>query len=177
MRSRLRGCGSGQGLRPPAQILGIDVSEEAVAHARANYGATSNLRIEQASCTAIPAQDAAFQLITAFEVIEHLADWREFLGEARRVLDAAGIVLVSTPNRLYYAESREKEGPNPFHVHEFTEEEFRSALESVFPRVKVLLQNHIEGIAFSGGRRGRRGARDQRPAGRPRQRQFLSGGL
>ena len=90
--------------------------------------AAPNLRFEQASCTAIPAEDNAFRLIAAFEVIEHLDDWRDFLVEARRVLDPAGLFLVSTPNRLYYAESRQKAGPNPFHVHEFTEEEFRSEL-------------------------------------------------
>jgi SAM-dependent methyltransferase len=148
------GCGAGYGAaelaKSRAQVLGIDVSPDAIAHARDNYGADSNLRFEQASCTAIPAADSAFRLITAFEVIEHLPDWREFLAEARRVLEPSGLFLVSTPNRLYYAESRQKAGPNPFHVHEFTEEEFHSELAAVFPRVKILLQNHVEGIAFSG---------------------------
>jgi len=144
------GCGAGYGTAElaatGAEVLGIDVSEEAVAHARANYGG----HFEQASCTAIPAGDGAFQLITAFEVIEHIPDWREFLAEARRVLDPAGLLLVSTPNRLYYAESREKAGPNPFHVHEFTADEFRAELGAVFAHVKLLLQNHVEGVAFSG---------------------------
>jgi len=146
------GCGAGYGTTElaatGAEVLGIDVSEEAVAHARANYAGRA--RFEQASCTAIPAADAAFRLITAFEVIEHIPDWREFLMEARRVLEPAGFFLVSTPNRLYYAESREKAGPNPFHVHEFTADEFHQELNVVFPHVKMLLQNHVEGIAFSG---------------------------
>ncbi len=144
------GCGVGYGsaelASAGAQVLGIDISADAIAHARANF----NGQFEQASCAAIPAEDGAFCLVAAFEVIEHLADWRDFLREARRVLEPAGVFLVSTPNRLYYAESREKAGPNPFHVHEFTEEEFRSELTSVFPHVKILLQNHVEGIAFSG---------------------------
>jgi SAM-dependent methyltransferase len=148
------GCGAGYGTAELAKcgtrVLGIDVSPDALAHAQANYAADANVRFEQASCTAIPAEDGAFQVIAAFEVIEHLADWRVFLADARRVLDRAGLFLVSTPNRLYYAESRRKAGPNPFHVHEFTEEEFRTELESVFPQVKMLLQNHVEGIAFSG---------------------------
>ena len=148
------GCGAGYGTaelsRTGADVLGIDVSEEAIAHARANYATASTIRFEQASCMAIPAETQAFRLIAAFEVIEHLADWRGFLREASRVLEEAGLFLVSTPNRLYYAESRLKAGPNPFHVHEFTEAEFRSELERVFPQVKILLQNHVEGIAFSG---------------------------
>jgi len=148
------GCGAGYGSAElagsGAEVLGIDVSPDAIAHAAANYSSGPHLRFEQASCTAIPAPDGAFHLITAFEVIEHLPDWREFLKEARRVLHPAGIFLVSTPNRLYYAESRQQAGPNPFHVHEFTAEEFRAELAPFFPHVKLLIQNHVEGIAFSG---------------------------
>src|SRR5579863_13611 len=77
------GCGAGYGAaelsRSEAWVLGIDVSDEAIAHALANYGVVPNLRFTRASCTAIPAKDAAFQLITAFEVIEHLPDWQGFL--------------------------------------------------------------------------------------------------
>lgn len=148
------GCGAGYGTAElagsGAEVLGIDVSAEAIAHARAHYATRPNIRFEQASCTAIPAEDGSFRLITAFEVIEHLEDWRGFLREASRVLHETGLFLVSTPNRLYYAESRQKAGPNPFHVHEFTEEEFRSELALVFPHTRMLLQNHVEGIAFSG---------------------------
>lgn len=147
------GCGAGYGsaelARSGEQVVGIDVSPEAIEHARSNY-AGENLRFEQASCTAIPGGGGAFHLITAFEVIEHLPDWRNFLQEARRVLHPGGMFLVSTPNRLYYAESRQRAGPNPFHVHEFTVEEFRFELAAIFPHVKVLLQNHVEGIALSG---------------------------
>ena len=146
------GCGAGYGTAELAKscsaVLGIDISEEAVAHARSSY---PNLSFEQASCLAIPAETKAFRIVTAFEVIEHLDDWRGFLREVSRVLDDAGLLLVSTPNRLYYEESRRQAGPNPFHVHEFTGEEFRSELEQVFPHVKLLLQNHVEGIAFSTG--------------------------
>lgn len=149
------GCGTGYGAAELAAanawVLGIDVSPDAIAHARSNYGSLPNLRFAQASCTAIPARDAAFHLITAFEVIEHLGGWPDFLKEARRVLAPGGLFLVSTPNQLYYAESRKKAGPNPFHVHEFTESEFRYELQAVFPQVTMLLQNHVEGVAFSGG--------------------------
>jgi len=84
----------------------------------------------------------------AFEVIEHLEDWRGFLSEARRVLAPAGQLIVSTPNRLYYTESRGSEGANPFHVHEFTFEEFDSALKAEFGHVSMFFENHVEGVAF-----------------------------
>src|ERR1700722_785025 len=47
------GCGAGYGAAELATsggpVLAIDVSEEAIAGARANYGKASNLRFEQAS--------------------------------------------------------------------------------------------------------------------------------
>jgi hypothetical protein len=64
------------------------------------------------------------------------------------------LFVVSTPNRVYYTESRGAEGPNPFHVHEFEFEEFRAALQEFFPKVDVWVQNRIEAFVFDGGRSG-----------------------
>src|SRR5262249_22765130 len=69
--------------------------------------------------------------------------------EASRVTSRDGLFLVSTPNRLYYTESRAKDGPNPFHVHEFDAAEFRSALTSRFPSVTFFEQNRAESLVFS----------------------------
>ncbi len=144
-------CGAGYGsaelARTAASVLGIDRSAEAIESARAEY-ALPNLRFEEADCLALPAADASVDLVVAFEVIEHLEDWRGFLLEARRVLTPSGQFIVSTPNKLYYAESRRAAGPNPFHVHEFEFEEFRAALAEVFPHVLLFLENHVEGVVF-----------------------------
>ncbi len=145
------GCGAGYGSAELAQVaesvVGADCSAEAVAFARVHY-VVANLAFEQASCTALPHGDGAFDLVAAFEVIEHLPDWRSFLVEARRVLAPAGQFIVSTPNRLYYTESRGPDGANPFHVHEFDFVEFRAELQSVFPHVRLYLENHVEGVTF-----------------------------
>src|ERR1700744_6070265 len=103
------GCGAGYGsaelARAAASVVGIDCAADAIEYARENYP-LRNLTFEQASCSALPYGDAAFDLVVAFEVIEHLHDWRDFLLEARRVLTANGQVIVSTPNKLYYGETR-----------------------------------------------------------------------
>jgi SAM-dependent methyltransferase len=144
------GCGAGYGsaelAHTAACVVGVDVAPEAVDFARANYR-LPNLAFEQASCAALPHPDGAFDLVVAFEVIEHIETWREFLLEARRMLSPNGQFIVSTPNLLYYAESRGG-APNPFHVHEFEFEEFRSALKSIFPHVAIFLENHVEGVTF-----------------------------
>ena len=145
------GCGAGYGSAELARVaevvIGVDVAAEAVEFARANYR-LPNLSFEPASCTELPYPDGAFDLVVAFEVIEHLENWRGFLHEARRVLAPAGQLTVSTPNKLYYTESRGAQGANPFHVHEFEFEEFHGELKSVFPHVSMFLENHVEGVAF-----------------------------
>ena len=64
------------------------------------------------------------------------------------MLAPTGQFIVSTPNKLYYAESREPAGPNPFHVHEFEFAEFRDELAAVFPHISLFLENHVEGVVF-----------------------------
>jgi SAM-dependent methyltransferase len=145
------GCGAGYGAAELAEaaawVVGADIAAEAIDFARLNYR-RPNLFFERASCAALPHGAGSFDLVVAFEVIEHLANWRELLSEARRVLTPGGQFIVSTPNRLYYNESRGQEGPNPFHVHEFEFREFRAELRAIFPQVVLYLENHVEGVTF-----------------------------
>jgi len=151
------GCGAGYGAAELANtalsVVGLDVVADAVAYAHAHY-TLPNLRFEQGSCTSLPYPDESFDLVVAFEVVEHLADWHAFLLEVRRVLAPPGQFIVSTPNKLYYAESRRSAGPNPFHAHEFEFDEFRAELSAVFPHISLFLENHVEGVAFRPVERG-----------------------
>ncbi|MCC6364566.1 MAG: methyltransferase domain-containing protein [Bryobacterales bacterium] len=144
-------CGAGYGSAELAAVAravtGIDVSSDAVTYAKEHYS-LPNLTFQCASADAIPHPDQSYDLIVAFEVIEHLESARALLSEARRLLAPGGQFIVSTPNRLYYQETRRLSGPNPFHVHEFEFEEFRSMLGEYFPHVSLFLQNHISSIVF-----------------------------
>ncbi len=145
------GCGAGYGAAElsltAANVLGIDASQEAVSYARQHYG-TGNLHFLVASASQIPVRAQEFDLITAFELIEHLEEWHAFLCEMRRLLRPGGLFIVSTPNREYYAESRAERGPNPFHQHEFDAPEFVHELRAVFPQVRLFLQNRGEALTF-----------------------------
>ena len=151
------GCGAGYGSAELAHtamsVVGIDRAAEAIEYARANYR-LPNLSFEEASVTSLPHGDGAFDLVVAFEVIEHLENWKAFLLEARRVLSPTGQFMVSTPNKLYYTESRGADGANPFHVHEFDFKEYFDALKEVFPYVSMFLENHVEGVSFQPNDRG-----------------------
>jgi len=146
------GCGTGYGTRMLAargrQVFGIDNSSDAIDYAVRKYS-SRGICFFGGSVEALPLADNAADLIVAFEVIEHLAVWRDFLLETHRVLAPEGILVVSTPNGRYYTESRGEAGPNPFHVHEFDLPEFTAALSDLFPHIQIFGQNHSELIAFS----------------------------
>src|ERR1035438_10067223 len=76
------GCGAGYGSaeldRTALTVVGADLAPEAVEFARAHYQ-SPNLSFEQASCVSLPYDASSFDLVVAFEVIEHLQDWRAFL--------------------------------------------------------------------------------------------------
>ena len=145
------GCGAGYGTAHLAAtaslVCGVDLAPEALAHCRQHFS-RPRVHFCRADATALPFAAKSFDLAVALEVIEHLEHWRDLLLEADRVLKPAGQLVVSTPNKLYYAESRQQTGPTPFHVHEFEFAEFREALSAVFPHVSLYLQNHTASIVF-----------------------------
>ena len=142
------GCGEGHGtsrfVGKGTAVYALDNSEQAVSGARANC---PGVVLVQGDCVNLPFADASLDLVTAFEVIEHLNGWADFIGEAARVLNASGVFVVSTPNRDYYRTTRDE--PNPFHVHEFAHEEFHAALMEAFPHCAVFLENHVGAVSIS----------------------------
>jgi SAM-dependent methyltransferase len=143
------GCGVPYGAallaRSAAQVFALDNSYEPLREGRAEY--PGNVCYLQGDCAHLPLAAGSLDVLVAFEVIEHLENWRGLLEEARRVLVPAGQFVVSTPNRLYYGETRET--PNLFHVHEFDFEEFQAELSQVFAHTALFLQNHTDAIAFT----------------------------
>jgi SAM-dependent methyltransferase len=146
------GCGTGYGAaemaRTAVSVTGVDVSGDAVAYARAHFS-RPNLSFVQGSCIQLPFEAKCFDVAIAFELIEHLAEWRLFLQEVRRVLSPSGAFVVSTPNKSYYAESRGQAGPNPFHEHEFEPEELLRELSVFFPSVRMFAENHAGSLVFA----------------------------
>ena len=173
------GCGSGFGSAELAlsaeQVTGVDVASDAIRMCSENYP-LPRLRFVNGSCTSLPFPANAFDLVVAFEVIEHLTNYRAFLAEVARVLTHQGLFIVSSPNRLYYSESRGESGPNPFHEHEFEAAEFERELSSVFSNVRLAFQNRAEAFAFHAPRgMWPAEARVDGGGGRPGEEQFLIG--
>ena len=128
-------CGEGYGsfllAHTAAQVTGIDISADAVAHARERY-AVGNLEFVGGSVTGLPLPDACVDVIVSFETIEHLSPQREMLAEFRRVLTPGGVLVISSPNRPVYNEAGEIE--NHFHVGELDRAELKALLDPAFPQ-------------------------------------------
>jgi SAM-dependent methyltransferase len=90
------GCGSGRMLDELAdygRVSGIDVSEMAAEAARAR--GHGDVRV--GPLEALPWEDDSFDLVTAFDVIEHTPDDRATLRELRRVTRPGGSALITVP--------------------------------------------------------------------------------
>jgi SAM-dependent methyltransferase len=153
-------CGEGYGsyllAQVAAEVTGIDVSSEAVAHAGARYAAP-NLRYVHGSVAALPLADGSVDLVVSFETIEHLLQQAEMLAEFRRVLVPHGVLVISSPNRPVY--SGEAEGHNEFHVRELDRAELAALLDPRFPQQRWYCQRVVahsmlwaEGAAHGSGR-------------------------
>ncbi len=140
-------CGEGYGsdlmALGAASVVGVDLSTEAVEHARQTYADRGNLRFLQASAIALPFPDSSFDVVVSFETIEHLAEQEQMLCELRRVLRPAGILMISSPNRPVYSEESGRH--NEFHVKELDFSEFDSLLRSKFSRIRYFGQRFMMG--------------------------------
>ena len=128
-------CGEGYGsamlARSAASVVGVDLSQEAIDHARATYAPEANLRFERASCTSLPLADASVDIAVSFETLEHIDAQAAFLDELARVVKPEGLVILSCPNKLEYRDKRNFQ--NPFHVKELYRDELAQLLGAHFP--------------------------------------------
>ena len=130
-------CGEGYGsallARRAAHVLGVDVSQQAIDHAKREYAGLANVEFKQGSCTAIPAADASIDVAISFETLEHIAEQEQFLAELARVLKPEGVLIISCPNKAEYTDKRGTR--NEFHVKELYRDELDALVRKRFPHV------------------------------------------
>lgn len=123
------GCGNAYGTAIMAgfakEIVGLDYDLDTITINRTTYNDIPNISFEQAAIPPIPYKDGSFEVITAFQFIEHIESRKEFLKECLRVLIPGGTLLVTTPN------VKKSLARNPFHVHEYTFAEMDAEVKSL----------------------------------------------
>jgi 2-polyprenyl-6-hydroxyphenyl methylase/3-demethylubiquinone-9 3-methyltransferase len=96
------GCGAGllsEALaKAGCDVLGLDAAAEAIVAARVHAaGQGLSLRYQTGAAEALEGE--TFQVITALEVIEHVADPASFIASLAALLEPGGLLFISTLNR------------------------------------------------------------------------------
>jgi 2-polyprenyl-3-methyl-5-hydroxy-6-metoxy-1,4-benzoquinol methylase len=142
-------CGTGYGCRvlatqgQAAAVTGIDSSDEAIDYARSRHGLPNiEYRVAEGSGTGFP--DAAFDVLTSFETIEHVADDAELVDEFARVLVPGGALICSTPNQWPLEIARH-------HRREYDRAGFLAVLERQFELDQLYSQNSGSDFRYNRG--------------------------
>lgn len=119
-------------------VVAVDLDEVTIEHVRATYPSVEAIRTEFGD---MPIDECSVDLVTSFQVIEHVWDPPAFLRALRRVLVPGGELVLSTPNRLTFTPDSD-EPVNPFHVREYAPDELREELQAAGFRVGEILGIH-----------------------------------
>jgi SAM-dependent methyltransferase len=142
-------CGEGYGSHLmsniAANVVGVDISPEVIAHARNRYG--DKVTFSVGSCTDIPLSSASVDVVVSFETLEHLAGHEQMLKEVKRVLRPTGVLILSSPDKLNYTILPKTQ--NPFHVRELSKEEFRSLVGKYFSHCYMFEQKICHGSVLA----------------------------
>ena len=135
-------CGSGYGsqflaLQGADSVVGVDVDQATIEYAQVYHRHPRVVYVRGDAHNVPELEDASFDVIAAFETIEHVERPRDFLLELRRLLKPAGPCFISCPN-----DHRASPWLSEYHVNRFTFSEFRDIVVAVFGAATFLGQHN-----------------------------------
>jgi SAM-dependent methyltransferase len=129
------GCGTGYGTAYLAKLartaVGIDLSRQAIQHARKHYR-HPNLQFLQMNAESLAFLHSSFDFVISSENFEHLIDQRKNLEEMARVLSKDGMMLLGTPNPEMFVGQT-----NAYHTRELAYADLRGMLEDFFGEYQI----------------------------------------
>ncbi len=134
-------CGSGYGSYLLAEkgkakgVMGFDLNEKSIRYGNIRYPYPNVIRkIQDAQQFDLP---DSFDVVVSFETIEHLSDYRQFLGNIKRSLKPKGVLIISTP----IVQKTRTTCSNPYHLIEWSFSDFQKILKEFFEIEKVYTQS------------------------------------
>ena len=149
------GCGAGLLAEPLArmggQVTAVDAAPELIAVAKA-HAAGQRLSIDYRA-VGVEELSGTFDLVTAMEVIEHVADPAAFAASLAARLAPGGLLILSTPNRTAWSKLltitlAEGLGRIPKGTHDYDEFITPEEMGAMLSAVGLVVED-VEGIAFS----------------------------
>jgi 2-polyprenyl-3-methyl-5-hydroxy-6-metoxy-1,4-benzoquinol methylase len=130
------GCGSGYGAYMLAEkaesVLAVDISNDAISYAKDKF------KLNNLFYTEIKNADfQKYDVITSFQVIEHVSNDKEYIRTLKNMLNPGGILLLTTPdrtNRLF----RFQKPWNIYHLKEYSAGSMTKLLDKYFQDFEVL---------------------------------------
>jgi SAM-dependent methyltransferase len=136
-------CGVGYGTHQLASVashaVGVDVAEDAIAYARRRYAAP-NVEFAIMDASSLTFEPESFDVVCAFEAIEHFGDVDGVLREVTRVLRPDAAFFASTPR----VERTTHRPENPWHRVEFAVADFERLLRDHFDEVELYGQRRLQ---------------------------------
>ena len=151
------GCGAGILAEPlarlGAKVTAIDAAPELIEAAKV-HAEGSRLAIDY-RCVAVEHLEGRFDLVTALEVIEHVADPQAFVCALAKRLAPGGLMILSTPNRTAWSRLltitlAEGFGRIPRGTHDYDQFIPPDAMRGLLAKAGLEVID-VEGIAFSPG--------------------------
>ena len=142
-------CGDGYGSflmsEKASHVYGVDIDQTTILNAQNKY-IKSNLIFLTGSADKISLESNSIDVVVSFETIEHHDNHHEMIREIKRVLKPDGLLIISTPDKIYYSELRKFK--NEFHVKELYKDEFKGLISSYFKETKLLIQEYTNGSSI-----------------------------
>jgi len=134
-------CGRGHGslwlAKGANQLAALDTDKAKIRQLSKWSASTQHLDVSIMDAQRLGFRSRTFQVVTCFEVIEHLSDPDILLSELRRVLTEDGCLLLTTPNRT--VRLLPLQAPwNHEHLREYSRRNLQRSLRRHFPNVKLL---------------------------------------
>jgi len=134
------GCGEGYGTNMLSHhainVIGLDIDMDSVAMATKKYK-SKNCTFMHYNGETLPFKNNTFDIITSFQVIEHIKNEQQYLSEIHRTLKSDGLFILTTPNKALRGGEATKPW-NKYHFKEYVSNELSNILKNYFSQISLL---------------------------------------